>query len=195
MAGISAVSGGTGFIPTQSKKDATSAASAAEQKIAAPVSEPPQGANAEVAGATASKAPNGAAALSNTLQSQYDASRVDTSAVDGRAANTETGSADTAEAGDTKQAGAAGAADASAVSNDTSLTATASSSKTYEAEDKNENGEVTEQERADYKETNAYLNKHPEAAANAKVKVAVDAYVKGAASFAEPPRSALATQA
>lgn len=192
MAGISAVSGSTGFIATQSKKDATSAASAAEQKIAAPVSEPPQGANAEIAGATASKAPNGAAALSNTLQSQYDASRVDTSAVDGRAAKTETGSADTAKAGGTKQAGAA---DASAVSNDASLTATASSSKTYEAEDKNENGEVTEQERADYKETNAYLNKHPEAAANAKVKVAVDAYVKGAASFAEPPRSAIATQA
>lgn len=194
MAGISAVSGGTGFIPTQSKKDVTSAASAAEQKIAAPVSEPPQGANAEVAGATASKAPNGAAALSNTLQSQYDASRVDTSAVDGRAAKTETGSADTAKAGGTEQAGATGA---SAVSNDASLTATASSSKTYEteAEDKNENGEVTEQERADYKETNAYLNKHPEAAANAKVKVAVDAYVNGAASFAEPPRSAIATQA
>lgn len=158
MAGISAVSGGTGFIPTQSKKDVTSAASAAEQKIAAPVSEPPQGANAEVAGATASKAPNGAAALSNTLQSQYDATRIDTSAVDGRAAKTE-------------------------------------SSETYEAEDKNENGEVTEQERADYKETDAYLNKHPEAAANAKVKVAVDAYVNGAASFAEPPRSAIATQA
>ena len=98
MAGISAVSGGTGFIPTQSKKDVTSAASAAEQKVAAPVSEPPPGANAQVAGATASKAPNGAAALSNTLQSQYDASRVDTSAVDGRAAQTETGSADTAEA-------------------------------------------------------------------------------------------------
>lgn len=192
MAGISAVSGGTGFIPTQSKKDVSSAANAAEQKIAAPVSEPPPGANAEVAGATASKAPNGAAALSNTLQSQYDASRVDTSAVDGRAAKTETGSADTAEAGGTEQAGAA---DASAVSNDTSLTATASSSETYEAEDKNENGEVTEQERADYKETNAYLNKHPEAAANAKVKVAVDAYVNGAASFAEPPRSAIATQA
>ena len=192
MAGISAVSGGTGFIPTQSKKDVTSAASAAEQKSAAPVSEPPQGANAEVAGATASKAPNGAAALSNTLQSQYDASRVDTSAVDGRAAKTETGSADTAETGGTEQAGAA---DASAVSNDASLTATASSSETYEAEDKNENGEVTEQERADYKETNAYLNKHPEAAANAKVKVAVDAYVNGAASFAEPPRSAIATQA
>ena len=192
MAGISAVSGGTGFIPTQSKKDVTSAASAAEQKVAAPVSEPPQGANAEVAGATASKAPNGAAALSNTLQSQYDASRVDTSAVDGRAANTETGSADTAKADGTEQAGAAGA---SAVSDDTSLTATASSSETYEAEDKNENGEVTEQERADYKETNAYLNKHPEAAANAKVKVAVDAYVNGAASFAEPPRSAIATQA
>ena len=192
MAGISAVSGGTGFIPTQSKKDATSAASAAEQKSAAPVSEPPQGANAEVAGATASKAPNGAAALSNTLQSQYDASRVDTSAVDGRAAKTDTGSADTAEAGGTEQAGAA---DASAVSDDTSLTATASSSETYEAEDKNENGEVTEQERADYKETDAYLNKHPEAAANAKVKVAVDAYVNGAASFAEPPRSAIATQA
>ena len=192
MAGISAVSGGTGFIPTQSKKEVTSAASAAEQKIAAPVSETPQGANAEVAGATASKAPNGAAALSNTLQSQYDASRVDTSAVDGRAAKTETGSADTAEAGGTEQAGAA---DASAVSDDASLTATASSSETYEAEDKNENGEVTEQERADYKETNAYLNKHPEAAANAKVKVAVDAYVNGAASFAEPPRSAIATQA
>ena len=192
MAGISAVSGGTGFIPTQSKKDVSSAANAAEQKIAAPVSEPPQGANAEVAGATASKAPNGAAALSNTLQSQYDASRVDTSAVDGRAAKTETGSADTAEAGGTEQAGAA---DASAVSDDTSLTATASSSETYEAEDKNENGEVTEQERADYKETDAYLNKHPEAAANAKVKVAVDAYVNGAASFAEPPRSAIATQA
>lgn len=192
MAGISAVSGGTGFIPTQSKKDVTSAASAAEQKVAAPVSEPPQGANAEVAGATASKTPNGAAALSNTLQSQYDASRVDTSAVDGRAAKTETGSADTAEAGGTEQAGAA---DASAVSDDTSLTATASSSETYEAEDKNENGEVTEQERADYKETDAYLNKHPEAAANAKVKVAVDAYVNGAASFAEPPRSAIATQA
>ena len=192
MAGISAVSGGTGFIPTQSKKDVSSAANAAEQKIAAPVSEPPQGANAEVAGATASKAPNGAAALSNTLQSQYDASRVDTSAVDGRAAKTETGSADTAEAGGTEQAGAAGA---SAVSDDTSLTATASSSETYEAEDKNENGEVTEQERADYKETDAYLNKHPEAAANAKVKVAVDAYVNGAASFAEPPRSAIATQA
>ena len=192
MAGISAVSGGTGFIPTQSKKDVTSAASAAEQKVAAPVSEPPQGANAEVAGATASKAPNGAAALSNTLQSQYDASRVDTSAVDGRAAKTETGSADTAEAGGTEQAGAAGA---SAVSDDTSLTATASSSETYETEDKNENGEVTEQERADYKETDAYLNKHPEAAANAKVKVAVDAYVNGAASFAEPPRSAIATQA
>lgn len=192
MAGISAVSGGTGFIPTQSKKDVTSAASAAEQKVAAPVSEPPQGANAEVAGATASKAPNGAAALSNTLQSQYDASRVDTSAVDGRAAKTDTGSADTAEAGGTEQAGAA---DASAVSDDTSLTATASSSETYEAEDKNENGEVTEQERADYKETDAYLNKHPEAAANAKVKVAVDAYVNGAASFAELPRSAIATQA
>ena len=192
MAGISAVSGGTGFIPTQSKKDITSAASAAEQKIAAPVSEPPPDANAEVAGATASKAPNGAAALSNTLQSQYDASRVDTSAVDGRAAKTETGSADTAEAGGTEQAGAA---DASAVSNDASITATASSSETYEAEDKNENGEVTEQERADYKETNAYLNKHPEAAANVKVKVAVDAYVNGAASFAEPPRSAIATQA
>lgn len=192
MAGISAVSGGTGFIPTQSKKDVSSAANAAEQKIAAPVGEPPQGANAEVAGATASKAPNGAAALSNTLQSQYDASRVDTSAVDGRAAKTETGSADTAEAGGTEQAGAAGA---SAVSDDTSLTATASSSETYEAEDKNENGEVTEQERADYKETDAYLNKHPEAAANAKVKVAVDAYVNGAASFAEPPRSAIATQA
>ena len=192
MAGISAVSGGTGFIPTQSKKDVTSAASAAEQKVAAPVSEPPQGANAEVAGATASKAPNGAAALSNTLQSQYDASRVDTSAVDGRAAKTDTGSADTAEAGGTEQAGAA---DASAVSDDTSLTATASSSETYETEDKNENGEVTEQERADYKETDAYLNKHPEAAANAKVKVAVDAYVNGAASFAEPPRSAIATQA
>ena len=192
MAGISAVSGGTGFIPTQSKKDITSAASAVEQKIAAPVSEPPQGANAEVAGATASKAPNGAAALSNTLQSQYDASRVDTSAVDGRAAKTETGSADTAEAGGTEQAGAA---DASAVSDDASLAATASASETYEAEDKNENGEVTEQERADYKETNAYLNKHPEAAANAKVKVAVDAYVNGAASFAEPPRSAIATQA
>ena len=192
MAGISAVSGGTGFIPTQSKKDVTSAANAAEQKVAAPVSEPPQGANAEVAGATASKAPNGAAALSNTLQSQYDASRVDTSAVDGRAAKTETGSADTAEADGTEQAGAA---DASAVSDDTSLTATASASETYEAEDKNENGEVTEQERADYKETNAYLNKHPEAAANAKVKVAVDAYVNGAASFAEPPRSAIATQA
>lgn len=192
MAGISAVSGGTGFIPTQSKKDVTSAASAAEQKSAAPVSEPPPGANAQVAGATASKAPNGAAALSNTLQSQYDASRVDTSAVDGRAAKTETGSADTAETGGTEQAGAA---DASAVSNDASLTATASSSETYEAEDKNENGEVTEQERADYKETNAYLNKHPEAAANAKVKVAVDAYVNGAASFAEPPRSAIATQA
>lgn len=192
MAGISAVSGGTGFIPTQSKKDVTSAASAAEQKVAAPVSEPPQGANAEVAGATASKAPNGAAALSNTLQGQYDASRVDTSAVDGRAAKTDTGSADTAEAGGTEQAGAA---DASAVSDDTSLTATASSSETYEAEDKNENGEVTEQERADYKETDAYLNKHPEAAANAKVKVAVDAYVNGAASFAEPPRSAIATQA
>ncbi|KAB8052539.1 hypothetical protein GCN78_08055 [Janthinobacterium rivuli] len=192
MAGISAVSGGTGFIPTQSKKDVTSAASAAEQKIAAPVSEPPQGANAEVAGATASKAPNGAAALSNTLQSQYDASRVDTSAVDGRTANTETGSADMAEAGGTEQAGAA---DASAGGDDANLTATASSSETYEAEDKNENGEVTEQERADYKETNAYLNKHPEAAANAKVKVAVDAYVNGAASFAEPPRSAIATQA
>ena len=192
MAGISAVSGGTGFIPTQSKKDVSSAANAAEQKIAAPVGEPPQGANAEVAGATASKAPNGAAALSNTLQSQYDASRVDTSAVDGRAAKTDTGSADTAEAGGTEQAGAAGA---SAVSDDTSLTATASSSETYEAEDKNENGEVTEQERADYKETDAYLNKHPEAAANAKVKVAVDAYVNGAASFAEPPRSAIATQA
>ena len=192
MAGISAVSGGTGFIPTQSKKDVSSAANAAEQKIAAPVSEPPQGANAEVAGATASKAPNGAAALSNTLQSQYDASRVDTSAVDGRAAQTETGSADTAKAGGTEQAGAA---EASAVSDDTSLTATASSSETYEAEDKNENGEVTEQERADYKETDAYLNKHPEAAANAKVKVAVDAYVNGAASFAEPPRSAIATQA
>ncbi|MDI3294221.1 hypothetical protein [Janthinobacterium tructae] len=192
MAGISAVSGGTGFIPTQSKKDVSSAASAAEQKIAAPVSEPPQGANAEVAGATASKAPDGAAALSNTLQSQYDASRVDTSAVDGRAAKTETGSADTAKADGTEQAGAAGA---SAVSDDTSLTATASSSETYEAEDKNENGEVTEQERADYKETDAYLNKHPEAAANAKVKVAVDAYVNGAASFAEPPRSAIATQA
>lgn len=192
MAGISAVSGGTGFIPTQSKKDVSSAASAAEQKIAAPVSEPPQGAKAEVAGATASKAPDGAAALSNTLQSQYDASRVDTSAVDGRAAKTETGSADTAKADGTEQAGAAGA---SAVSDDTSLTATASSSETYEAEDKNENGEVTEQERADYKETNAYLNKHPEAAANAKVKVAVDAYVNGAASFAEPPRSAIATQA
>lgn len=192
MAGISAVSGGTGFIPAQSKKDVSSAASAAEQKVASPVSEPPPGANAEVAGATASKAPNGAAALSNTLQSQYDASRVDTSAVDGRAAKTETGSADTAKAGGTEQAGAAGA---SAVSNDTSLTATASASETYEAEDKNENGEVTEQERADYKETNAYLNKHPEAAANAKVKVAVDAYVNGAASFAEPPRSAIATQA
>ncbi|WP_219115650.1 hypothetical protein [Janthinobacterium sp. UMAB-56] len=192
MAGISAVSGGAGFIPTQSKKDATSAASSAEQKIAAPLSEPPQGANAEVAGATASKAPNGAAALSNTLQSQYDASRVDTSAVDGRAAKTETGSTDTANAGGTKQAGAA---DASAVSNDASLTATANSSKTYEAEDKNENGDVTEQERADYKETNAYLNKHPEAAANAKIKVAVDSYVKGAASFAEPPQSAIATQA
>jgi len=189
MAGISAVSGGTGFFPTQSKKDVTSAASAAEQKIAAPVSEPPQGANAEVAGATASKAPNGAAALSNTLQSQYDASRVDTSAVDGRAAKNETGSADTAKAGGTEQAGAA------AVSDDASLTATASASETYEAEDKNENGEVTEQERADYKETDAYLNKHPEAAANAKVKVAVDAYVNGAASFAEPPRSAIATQA
>jgi len=192
MAGISAVSGGTGFIPAQSKKDVSSAASAAEQKVAAPVGEPPPGANAEVAGATASKAPNGAAALANTLQSQYDASRVDTSAVDGRAAKTETGSADTAKAGDTEQAGAAGA---SAVSNDASLTATASASETYEAEDKNENGEVTEQERADYKETNAYLNKHPEAAANAKVKVAVDAYVNGAASFAEPPRSAIATQA
>ena len=192
MAGISAVSGGTGFIPTQSKKDVSSAASAAEHKVAAPVSEPPPGANAQVAGATASKAPNGAAALSNTLQSQYDASRVDTSAVDGRAAQTETGSADTAEAGGTEQAGAA---DASAVSNEASLTATASSSETYEAEDKNENGEVTEQERADYKETDAYLNKHPEAAANAKVKVAVDAYVNGAASFAEPPRSAIATQA
>ena len=192
MAGISAVSGGTGFIPTQSKKEVTSAASAAEQKIAAPVSEPPQGANAEVAGATASKAPNGAAALSNTLQSQYDASRVDTSAVDGRAAKTETGSADKAEAGGTEQAGAA---DASAVSDDASLAATASASETYEAEDKNENGEVTEQERAEYKETNAYLNKHPEAAANAKVKIAVDAYVTGAASFAEPPRSAIATQA
>lgn len=192
MAGISAVSGGTGFIPTQSKKDVTSAANAAEQKVAAPVSEPPQGANAEVAGATASKAPNGAAALSNTLQSQYDASRVDTSAVDGRAAKNETGSADTAKAGGTEQAGAAGAA---AVSDDASLTATASASETYEAEDKNENGEVTEQERADYKETDAYLNKHPEAAANAKVKVAVDAYVNGAASFAEPPRSAIATQA
>lgn len=192
MAGISAVSGGTGFIPAQSKKDVTSAASAAEQKVASPVSEPPPGANAEVAGATASKAPNGAAALSNTLQSQYDASRVDTSAVDGRAAQTETGSADTAEAGGTEQAGAA---DASAVSDDASLAATASASETYEAEDKNENGEVTEQERADYKETNAYLNKHPEAAANAKVKVAVDAYVTGAASFAEPPRSAIATQA
>ena len=192
MAGISAVSGGTGFIPAQSKKDVSSAASAAEQKVASPVSEPPPGANAEVAGATASKAPNGAAALSNTLQSQYDASRVDTSAVDGRAAKTETGSADTAKAGGTEQAGAAGA---SAVSNDTSLTATASASETYEAEDKNENGEVTEQERADYKETDAYLNKHPEAAANAKVKVAVDAYVNGAASFAEPPRSAIATQA
>ena len=192
MAGISAVSGGTGFIPAQSKKDVTSAASAAEQKVASPVSEPPPGANAEVAGATASKAPNGAAALSNTLQSQYDASRVDTSAVDGRAAQTETGSADTAEAGGTEQAGAA---DASAVSDDASLAATASASETYEAEDKNENGEVTEQERADYKETDAYLNKHPEAAANAKVKVAVDAYVNGAASFAEPPRSAIATQA
>jgi hypothetical protein len=187
MAGISAVSGGTGLYPAQIKKDP---GGTTQQASAAPSSKPAQEASAPAGGAPASRAASGEAALSAQLQGQQDASRVDTSAVDGSAAAADTGAA----AATTDAAAPAGTDDTAATSAAASTATTASASKTYDAEDKNEDGAVTEQERADYKQTSAYINKHGDSGAHAKAAVAVDAYAQGAAAFAGP-QPAIATEA